>query len=99
MNMIVLAEWLIWVLLLSITVLLSLGHYERAVRKGLTFNKATPIIIFFGWILLVFFLVFGFNKLHILWVYPLGVALIVFIMINQSAHHALKKLKDQRKID
>jgi len=84
MNILPIAEWTIWALLFLITLILSWGHYFHAVQRGLPFHKATPRIIIFCWILILIFLFSGFNKLHILWIFPIGVFLIFSFITGKA---------------
>ncbi len=97
MDILTIAEWIIWTLLLLIILVLSWGHYDRAVRRGLSFHKATPRILIVGWVLILIFLFTGFSKLHILWIFPVSVFLIMSFVTQKAIQETEKKFKELKK--
>ena len=90
-------EWSIWVLLFIATLLLSLGHYNRAVKQGSSFHKATPIIIFIGWTLVLIFIFTNISKFHIIWLYPIGIFITWFWVTQKAIHDAKKEFNHFKK--
>lgn len=50
---------------------LTLGCWKY-IKAGQGFQMATGVQAIFFWIIVVLFLVFGWNKIHILWIAPLA---------------------------
>ena len=94
MSLLEVIGWVVWGILLVVTLWHSLGHYNRAVRKRLSFNKATPRIIAISWILVLVFVFTGLNKLHILWLYPVNVFIIFYLVTQKAIREAKEKFKD-----
>lgn len=92
--MIAIAEWTVWILLLLATLTLSWRHYDRAVRRGLHFHKATPKILFLGWVLVLVFSLTSFSKLHILWILPISMFIVVNYIIQKAIRESGKKFSD-----
>ena len=84
-------EWIVWGLLLLITLLYSAGHYVSAVKRGKKFHKATPKIILTGWIFIILFIFIDVSKFHILWLYPISIIIINYLVL-QKAFNKLKKI-------
>jgi len=74
-------EWVTW----SIVVLLALyfAYGCRAYAKsGRSFNLTVGVQTFFFWTIAIVFLVFGWNKLHMLWVTPIAFFAALFLVLG-----------------
>lgn len=74
-----------------------MGHYINAVKQGKTFHKATPKIIFVGWFFILLFVLVNINKLHILWLYPISILIIIHLVNQKAFHEAEKEFKKNKK--
>ncbi len=90
MDIVLIIQWLTWALLFIFVFLQSAGHYVRAVKRGHSFHKATPIIIFIGWFFVILFALTKINKFNILWLYPISVFITVHL-INKKAINEVEK--------
>lgn len=72
--------WIIWSLLLSVCVFWSYGcrKYSQSAH-GVMWQTITSTLFF--WIILIVFLIFDWNKLHILWLAPLVWLLSQFVIL------------------
>ena len=61
--------WIIWAVLAYYAVLFAFGC-RRFAKSGQGFQLATGVLTFFFWVIAILFLIFRWNKLHILWVVP-----------------------------
>ncbi len=59
-------EWIVWGFLASLAIFLAWGA-RASVKSGYNFTQAIAIQTFLLWITLVLFLLFGWNKLNLLW--------------------------------
>ena len=96
-NILTAIEWLIWILLFTLTLLQSLGHYIGAIKRGQSFHKATPIIIFIGWFFVVIFAFTSINKFHILWLYPVSIFITTHLIIQKSVNGVEKEFQNLKK--
>lgn len=74
--------WAIW----GIVALLSLWgvfNNRNKIKSGHNFNFATGMVIFFMWIIAVLFLVFDWNKIHILWLLTVMLFPIPFLVLEK----------------
>jgi len=72
--------WIIWGLLVFFAISWAFGCRTYA-KSGQGFQLATGVQTFYFWIIAFLFLVFEWNKLHILWVTP-----IAFFTANLLVH-------------
>ena len=63
--------WILWGLVVYFAVSYAYGC-RRYVASGQGFHLATGVQAFFWWLIAVVFLITRLNKLHIIWIVPLG---------------------------
>ncbi len=74
--------WIIWVILAFLAVSCAFGCRTDA-KSGRNFQLATGVQTFFFWVIATLFLVFGWNKLHILWVTPVAYFTAQFLVFGE----------------
>lgn len=62
-----LVGWIVWGIIACLAISFSFGCRSYA-KSGHSFQWATGVQTFFWWIIAILFLIFGWNKLHILWI-------------------------------
>lgn len=74
--------WIIWGIL---TLLGIWGIFinRRHVKSGGDFNFPGGMTIFFGWIVIFSFLVFDWNKLHLIWTFPITLLSVPFLVTQK----------------
>jgi len=73
--------WIIWAMLAFFAASFAFGC-RTYMKSGQSFQWATGIQTFFFWLIAILFLVFGWNKLHILWVTPVAFFAAQFLAIG-----------------
>jgi DNA-directed RNA polymerase subunit RPC12/RpoP len=73
--------WVFWAILVFFAVSFAYGCRTYA-KLGHGFQWATAIQTFFCWLIAILFLVFGWNKLHILWVAPIAFFSAQFLVLG-----------------
>ena len=63
--------WIAWGIIVFLAVSFAWGCRSYA-KSGHGFQWATGVQTFFWWVISILFLVFGWNKLHILWIAPIA---------------------------
>ena len=74
--------WIIWGILALLAVW-GVFINRKQVKSGQDFNFSGGMVILFVWIIAVLFLVFGWNKLHILWVLPIALFSVPFFITEK----------------
>lgn len=74
--------WIAWGILvfLAISFVFSCRVYAKS---GKEFQWATGVQTFFFWIIAILFFIFGWNKLHILWVVPAAFFVAQFLVLGR----------------
>jgi len=70
--------WIIWTLLFIILISLSMALSTKFKYNQST-HKQTLNVILCGWAVLITFLLIDTSKVHILWVYPAVIVLIIVL--------------------
>jgi hypothetical protein len=63
--------WVIWCMLVLFAISLTFGCWKY-IKEGRGFQLATGIQALLFWIVVILFLMFGWNKIHIIWIAPLA---------------------------
>lgn len=63
--------WIIWGILVFFALSFAFGC-RTYMKRGQGFQMATGVQTFFFWIIAILFVLFGWNKLHILWLFPVA---------------------------
>jgi hypothetical protein len=74
--------WLIWAAAAFFAFSLSFGC-RRYAQAGQNFSWMTAVQAFFFCVIAILFLVFAWNKLHILWIAPLAFLFGQFLVLNR----------------
>jgi len=72
--------WIIWGILAFFAVSFAFGCRSYT-KSGQGFQWATGVQTFFFWAIAISFLVFGWNKLHILWMTPVAFFAAQFLVL------------------
>ena len=72
--------WIAWVGVVFLAVTFAYGC-RKCAAAGQDFQWATGVQTFFWWVIAVVFLITPFNKLHIIWLVPLGFFLAQFVAL------------------
>ncbi len=73
--------WIIWTILAFLAISFTFGCRTYA-KSGKGFQWDTGVLTFFFWIIAIFFLFFGWNKLHILWIIPTALFTAQFLVLS-----------------
>ncbi len=63
--------WIVWGIVVFLAISFAWGCRSYA-KSGQHFQWTTAVQAFFWWIIAIIFLIFGWNKLHILWIAPIA---------------------------
>jgi hypothetical protein len=74
-------SWIVWGILAFFAITFAFGC-RRSAKSGQGFQWATGVQTLFFWIIAILFLVFGWNKLHILWITPVAFFLSQFLVLG-----------------
>jgi len=77
----IIVGWIVWIVLafLAVSFVFSCRVYAKS---GKAFQWATGVQTLFFWIIAILFIVFGWNKLHILWVTPVAFLSSQFLVLG-----------------
>jgi hypothetical protein len=67
----ILIGWIVWGIVAFLALSFAWGCRSYT-KSGRGFQWATGVVTFFWWLIAVLFLIFGWNKLHILWIAPIS---------------------------
>ena len=73
--------WVVWVILAFLAVSFAWGCRSYA-KSGQAFQWATAVQTFFWWLIAILFLIFEWNKLHILWIAPIAFFSAQFLVLG-----------------
>ncbi len=73
--------WIIWAILAFFAISFVFGCRKYA-KSGKGFQWATGVQTFFFWTIAILFLIFGWNKLHILWITPVMFFVAQFLVLG-----------------
>lgn len=79
--MIKIIGWLIWSIIAFLAISFAFGCRTYA-KTGEAFQWTTGVQTFFFWLIAILFLIFDWNKLHILWVTPVAFFGAQFLVIG-----------------
>jgi len=74
--------WIIWVILAFFAISFTFGCRTYA-KSDRDFQWTTGVQTFFFWAIAILFLVFGWDKLHILWVTPVAFFMAQFLTLGR----------------
>jgi hypothetical protein len=64
--------WIVWGIVTFLAIALTRGWVRRSYsRQGKAYQMATWVQTFFLWVIVILFLVFEWNKLHLIWIAPI----------------------------
>jgi hypothetical protein len=73
--------WFTWLFDVYLALTFAYGCRKSAVA-GVGFQWATAVQTFFWWIIAIIFLITSWNKLHIIWIMPVGFISASFITLG-----------------
>ena len=73
--------WIIWFIMVLFAISLTFGCWKY-IKAGQGFQLATGVQALFFWIIAVLFLIFEWDKIHIIWMAPLSFFIAQFLAIG-----------------
>lgn len=74
--------WIVWGILFFLAISFAFSCRVYA-KSGKEFQWATGVQTFFFWIIAILFLIFEWNKIHILWVAPTAFFVAQFLVLGR----------------